>query len=150
VLEDAAGLRTTLDRTDRAIWNATGMHTDLMRPPFGSRDWLVLGEARKLGYTPVMWSVPLAREWEYPSASTIAARVLPYVRDGAIIDLHDGNEGLLCARMHLAAHVCDRRSVVGATKLIVDALKRDGYRFVTIPELLELERPTHIAVRAGG
>jgi peptidoglycan-N-acetylglucosamine deacetylase len=139
VLYDQAGLRRTLQRTDQAIFAATGAHTRIMRPPFGSRDWLVLDEVRKLGYTPVMWSVPLANDWEYPPAHVIAARVLRYVGDGSIIDLHDGNRGIVCARAHVSPRVCDRSGDVGATKLIVETLKRRGYRFVTIPELLRLQ-----------
>lgn len=139
VLDDAKALRTTLERTDRAIYAAAGVHPRIMRPPFGGRDWLVIGEARALGYTPVMWSVPLPKDWEYPPARVIATRVLRYVDDGAIIDLHDGNEGILCVRRHLSPRVCDRSADVAATKLIVDALKQRGYRFVTIPELLEIK-----------
>lgn len=137
VLDDSASLRETLERTDRAIFAATGTHTKIMRPPYGGRDWLVLGEVRKLGYTPVMWSVPLANDWEYPPANVIADRVLRYVGDGSIIVLHDGNRGILCSRTHQPPHVCDRSADVDATRLIVQALKRQGYRFVTIPELLE-------------
>lgn len=137
VLDDSDSLRETLERTDRAIFTATGTHTRIMRPPYGGRDWLVLGEVRKLGYTPVMWSVPLAKDWEYPPAKVIADRVLRYVGDGSIIVLHDGNRGIVCSRTHQAAHLCDRSADVVATRLIVQALKRQGYRFVTIPELLE-------------
>ncbi len=82
LLYDGTGLRKTLERTDAEIYAATGVHTRIMRPPFGARDWLVLGEVRKLGYTPVMWSVPLANDWEYPPARVIASRVLRYVGDG--------------------------------------------------------------------
>ncbi len=151
VLYDPAALRNTLERTDAAIFRATGTHTHIMRPPYGGRDWLVLHEVRKLGYTPVMWSVPLANDWEYPPAATIAARVLRYVGDGSIIDLHDGNRGLLCGREKIAPHVCDRSSDVEATRLIVEELKRRGYRFVTIPQLLEANRTgiTRTAVRAN-
>jgi len=137
VLADSDSLRETLQRTDRAIFAATGTHTRIMRPPYGGRDWLVLGEVRKLGYTPVMWSVPLAKDWEYPPAKVIAQRVLQYVGDGSIIVLHDGNRGIVCAHTRQPPHVCDRSSDVEATRLIVQALKREGYRFVTIPELLE-------------
>lgn len=146
VLDDAAGLRQTLQRTDEAIYAATGSHTRIMRPPYGGRDWLVLDQARRLGYTPVMWSVPLANDWEYPPAPVIARRVLRYVADGSIIDLHDGNRGIICARQRVAPHVCDRSGDVEATRLIVEALKRRGYRFVTIPELLS----TRTSARAGG
>jgi peptidoglycan/xylan/chitin deacetylase (PgdA/CDA1 family) len=141
VLYDETGLRRTLQRTDEAIFTATGLHTRIMRPPFGSRDWLVLDEVRKLGYTPVMWSVPLANDWENPPARVIAARVLRYAGDGAIITLHDGNRGIVCGRANVAAHLCDRSSDVEATRLIVNTLKREGYRFVTIPELLRLPSP---------
>jgi len=154
VLDDARGLQETLDRTDAAIYQAAGLHTRIMRPPFGGRDWLVLDEVRKLGYTPVMWSVPLAKDWEYPPARVIADRVLRYVGDGSIIDLHDGNRGIVCSGSRIAPHVCDRSTDVEATRLIVESLKRQGYRFVTIPELLRLEREPgavkRTAARAGG
>lgn len=139
VLYDGANLRRTLERTDAAIYAAAKLHTRIMRPPYGGRDWLVLQEVRKLGYTPVMWSVPLANDWEYPPARVIAARVLRYVGDGAIIDLHDGNQGIVCARARLAPRVCDRSADVEATRLIVSTLRREGYRFVTIPELLRMQ-----------
>lgn len=131
----------SLDRTDQAIYIATGHRTRLMRPPFGSRDWSTMQVARKLGYTVVMWSVPLARDWEYPPPGTIAKRILPYVSDGSIIVLHDGNRGQVCGKK-LSAHVCDRSSDIEATKMIVDSLKKQGYRFVTIPELITLGKST--------
>ncbi len=149
VLDGQSGLRRTLERTDRAIFEATGIHTRIMRPPFGSRDWLVLGEVRKLGYTPVMWSV-IANDWEYPPARVIAARVLRYAGDGAIIDLHDGNRGIVCARMHAVGRLCDRSADIAATRLIVESLKRRGYRFVTIPELLRMQFSRRTVSRAGG
>jgi peptidoglycan/xylan/chitin deacetylase (PgdA/CDA1 family) len=130
----------SLQRTDAAIYAASGIHTRLMRPPFGARDWIVMDVARKLGYTVVMWSVPLARDWEYPTAQVIAQRIVPKVSDGAIIVLHDGNRGQLCGPNHLPAHVCDRSSDIEATRLIVDSLKARGYRFVTIPELMSLRK----------
>ena len=132
-----SALRATLTRTAAAIRAAANVRTDLMRPPFGARDWLVLDEARELGYTPVMWSVPLARDWEDPPARVIAARILPNVRDGSIIVLHDGNRGIVCRRASVA-HTCDRSADIAATQLIVSALKARGYRFLTIPQLLRL------------
>ncbi|HKU66293.1 MAG TPA: polysaccharide deacetylase family protein [Candidatus Baltobacteraceae bacterium] len=133
-------VRSSLQRTDAAIYAATGMHTHLMRPPFGARDWIVMQVARKMGYTVVMWSVPLARDWEYPPARVIAQRILPLVNDGAIVVLHDGNRGQLCGPRRLPAHVCDRSSDIEATRLIINALKAQGYRFVTIPELISLRK----------
>jgi peptidoglycan/xylan/chitin deacetylase (PgdA/CDA1 family) len=140
ILLSRSHIRTSLQQTDDAIYAATRTHTQLMRPPFGARDWIVMQVARRLGYTVVMWSVPLARDWEYPPARVIAQRVLPHVTDGSIIVLHDGNRGQLCAINHLAPHVCDRGSDIEATRLIVENLKARGYRFVTIPQLITLRK----------
>lgn len=131
-------VRASLGKTDAAIYSAVHEHPHLMRPPFGARDWIVMQVARKMGYTVVMWSVPLARDWEYPPAKVIAQRVLPNVSDGSIIVLHDGNRGQLCAAQHLNPHVCDRRADIEATRIIIDRLKREGYRFVTVPQLIAL------------
>lgn len=134
-------VRHSLQRTDVAIFAATGLHARLMRPPFGARDWVVMQVARKLGYTVVMWSVPLARDWEYPPAQVIANRILSHVADGSIVVLHDGNRGQLCATWHLNPHICDRSQDVAATRLIVNRLKREGFHFVTIPQLIAAGRP---------
>jgi hypothetical protein len=54
--------------------------------------------------------------------------------------LHDGNRGQICGPNRLPAHVCDRSSDIEATRLIVDHLKAQGYRFVTIPQLISLRK----------
>lgn len=138
ILLSRSHVRASLQQTDAAIYAATHQHTHLMRPPFGARDWIVMQAAHRLGYTVVMWSVPLARDWEYPPPRVIAQRVLPHVTDGSIIVLHDGNRGQLCGAERLSPHVCDRSSDIEATRLIVQRLKAEGYRFVTIPQLIRL------------
>jgi peptidoglycan-N-acetylglucosamine deacetylase len=145
ILMNAAQVRSSLAKTDDAIFRAAGVHTRIMRPPFGARDWLVLDQARSLGYTPVMWSVPLAKDWEEPPAQTILDRILPYVRDGSIIVLHDGNRGIVCANKR--ARTCDRHSEIEATRLIIERLRSQGYSFVTVPELLALKGSMHMRAR---
>jgi peptidoglycan/xylan/chitin deacetylase (PgdA/CDA1 family) len=137
----------SIQRTDAAIQAAAGVHTRLLRPPFGARDWIVMRAAQRLGYTVVMWSAPLARDWEYPSADLIAQRVLTEIGDGSIVVLHDGNRGLLCGAQHMSPHVCDRSADIAATQMIVDELKKRGYRFVTIPELISAGRAMHTHAR---
>jgi peptidoglycan/xylan/chitin deacetylase (PgdA/CDA1 family) len=138
IVMDPEHVRDSLLRTDSAIYRAANIHTRIMRPPFGARDWIVLDQARRMGYTPVMWSVPLAHDWENPPPQVIASRIVPYVHDGSIIVLHDGNRGQLCAQQHLSPRVCDRNNDIEATRLIVDELKRKGFRFITVPELMAL------------
>jgi len=128
VLETRRHIASELALTDDAIFKATGLHTKLFRPPFGARDYAVIQVARAMGYQVIMWSVPLARDWEDPPPQVIANRILRYVRAGSIIVLHDGNKG----------KGGDREPTVEATKLIVTQLRAQGYQFVTVPQLIAL------------
>jgi len=137
IVQTRTAVRHELERTDAAVAKITGRHTTLMRPPFGSRDFAVIGVAHKLGYHVVMWSVPLPRDWEQPGDATITRRVTENVVDGGIIVLHDGNRGILCGREpRTPRRTCDRSQDVAATREIIDTLRRRGFRFVTIPQLI--------------
>ena len=136
IVDTPGAVTQSIQRTDSAIYAASGVHPKLFRPPFGSRDWIVMRAAQRMGYTVVMWSAPLPRDWEYPTAQQIAQRVLRVAGDGTILVLHDGNRGQLCAKAHLNPHVCDRSADIAATQIVIDRLKRQGYRFVTIPQLI--------------
>jgi peptidoglycan-N-acetylglucosamine deacetylase len=117
-----------IDEAEAAIATAAGVHPTIFRPPFGARDFLVLQIAHDRGYKVIMWSVPLPSDWTNPPPAVIAQRVLKNVKNGSIIVLHDGNKGMYG----------NRSSTVAATKLIVTALLNEGYRFVTVPELIRL------------
>jgi peptidoglycan/xylan/chitin deacetylase (PgdA/CDA1 family) len=147
IVESRPAIRRELERTSVEIARVTGVRPDLMRPPYGSRDFAVIAEAHKLGYRVVMWSVPLPRDWEQPGVATIVARIVDNVQDGSIIVLHDGNRGLICggAGVHPPRRVCDRSQEVGATREIVTTLHRRGYRFVTVPQLIADARPRSAA-----
>jgi peptidoglycan-N-acetylglucosamine deacetylase len=136
VLERSRHIEREISATDDVIFRETGVHTRLFRPPFGVRDYAVINTARRMGYQIIMWSAPLPKDWESPPPAIIRDRVLRYVKDGDIIVLHDGNRG----------KAGNRENTVEATKLIVEALRERGYRFVTVPELLHLgyveTRPT--------
>jgi peptidoglycan/xylan/chitin deacetylase (PgdA/CDA1 family) len=128
VLETRRHIQRQIEMTDQAIFEASGEHTKLFRPPFGARDYAVIQVAHDLGYQVIMWSVPLARDWERPAPQVIADRVTRRVTNGSIIVLHDGNKGI----------GGDREPTVEATKLIVQELRAQGYQFVTVPELMRL------------
>jgi peptidoglycan-N-acetylglucosamine deacetylase len=128
ILESSPHVAREIAQTDAAIQKAAGVRTRLFRPPFRERDYAVISVARKMGYQVIMWSVPLPRDWENPPPTVVRDRVLRYVKDGDIIVLHDGNRG----------KSGNRQVSVEATKLIVEALLKQGYRFVTVPELLRL------------
>jgi len=128
VLETRRHIHNELAATDQAIFDATGQHTTLFRPPFGARDYAVIQVAHDMGYQVIMWSVPLARDWENPPPQVIADRIVRHVSNGSIIVLHDGNKG----------KAGDRGPSVEATKLIVTQLRAEGYQFVTVPQLIAL------------
>lgn len=130
-----SSLRTSLERTSNAIRSATGITPTLMRPPFGQRDPLVLQTVRTLGMTPVMWSVPLARDWRQPPAQTIVHRLLAHVHAGDILVLHDGDRGILCARPEMIRSRCNRTAEIEAVRLLIPALRARGFHLVTVTQL---------------
>ena len=121
----AAAAHSEVARGAAAIRRVTGVHPRILRPPFGAFDGRIAGAsglAADLGQTLIMWSVE-TRDWATRSPLQVAAGTLRRVHPGAIVLLHDGGG--------------DRAHVVTATRWLVGHLARDGYRFVTVPELLE-------------
>jgi peptidoglycan/xylan/chitin deacetylase (PgdA/CDA1 family) len=112
-----------LGNTARLIYETTGIRTSLMRPPGGNLKGALVPYALKQQQTAVMWSVE-SHDY-YVSAPLIVDNVLRGVRSGSIVLMHDGGG--------------DRSATVQALPQILDTLKRQGYRFVTVPELLEMQ-----------
>jgi peptidoglycan/xylan/chitin deacetylase (PgdA/CDA1 family) len=137
-VQTRAQIRRELTRTSSLLFRIAGVRTHVMRPPFGARDFAVIDEAKKEGYTVVMWSVPLPKDWEQPGDHVIATRVVEHVQDGSIMVLHDGNRGLVCGNAGIPAQQCDRGQDVAATREIILMLRARGFTFVTIPQLLAL------------
>ncbi len=71
----------------------------------------------------------VAWDWTCPGVNKIAKNVLKSVAPGSIILLHDG-DGDNNDRIR------DRSQTVAATELIIKNLREQGFRFVTISELL--------------
>ncbi|MGD1993070.1 MAG: polysaccharide deacetylase family protein [Anaerolineae bacterium] len=120
-------------RTHRLIARATGQAPKLFRPPRGHYDPLFFAGLRiTMGYTVVLWSLA-AKDWRGDSAAQITTRVVAGAGPGTIVCLHDGagdaGEG--------ASE--DRSQTVAALPLIIDRLTEEGYRFVTVTAMLELD-----------
>ncbi|KKQ32370.1 MAG: Polysaccharide deacetylase [candidate division TM6 bacterium GW2011_GWF2_37_49] len=70
-------------------------------------------------------------DWSRPGIKKIVKNVMKSVRHGSIILLHDGD----------GDHndkITDRSQTVQATNIIIQRLKDQGYKFVTISELLKM------------
>lgn len=105
-----------------------GLRPALYRPPWLLRvpatDSVIAAE----GMRTVSGEFCHALEVFQPRASMIANGVLAKVRPGSIIICHDGWDG----------HEGNRASTVAAAEIVIDRLLEDGYRFVTVDQMLNL------------
>ncbi|WP_249301400.1 polysaccharide deacetylase family protein [Qiania dongpingensis] len=101
--------------TNDAIYNVTGKIPEYIRPPFGSWDKEL---ECAVNMTAVLWNVD-PRDWQVQDTDTVVKHVLNHVENGSIILLHDVYG-----------------TSVEAAFQIVDALKEQGYTFVTVDELI--------------
>jgi peptidoglycan/xylan/chitin deacetylase (PgdA/CDA1 family) len=111
-----------------AIERVTGVRPKLFRPPRGYLNYRVHTAAQLCGFTVVLWTVS-ADHHDAPTPEAMAQRVFKLVHPGAIVLMHDGR-------------IPTRWKDVKALPLILDGLRRQGYRFVTVSELLSLSHPT--------
>ncbi|MEU8764128.1 polysaccharide deacetylase family protein [Streptomyces sp. NPDC048659] len=111
-------VREELARTQDAIAKITGTKPTLMRPPQGRTDDTVADVSRELGLAQVLWSIT-AKDYSTTDTALIRKRVLDQAHRDGIILLHDIYDG-----------------TVPAVPGIIEELKRQGYTFVTVPQLL--------------
>ena len=113
-----------LQKTHDIIEQTTGAPPKVMRPPYGSftvnqRAWA----HKKWGYKTIMWDVdPL--DWKFRNASRVHSAIVQRAVPGSIILAHD---------IH--------KTTVDAMPQTFDDLLEKGFKFVTVSELLAMDRP---------
>ncbi len=113
-------------RADDAIALAAGFSPRLYRAPFGHWSRTMLGTLDAHDYSAIGWDVD-SRDWDISATSDeIVANVVSNAHPGAIVLMHDGG---------LGGGDPDRQRTLAALPRIIDALQRDGYRLVTVPEI---------------
>ncbi|WP_392530545.1 polysaccharide deacetylase family protein [Nostoc sp. C117] len=123
---DAATVASEINRTADIIYKTTGVKTTLFRPPGGFLNNGLADYAKNEKYAVMMWSEESGdAQRRSPQASGMVKNVLRNAKPGGIVLMHDGGG--------------NRSRTVQALPQIIDALKVQGYRFVTIPELLEIQ-----------
>lgn len=109
----------------RAIAAAGAPSPRLFRPPYGTYDDTTRALLRRARMVTVLWSID-SRDYTRPGVAGIVQNVVSNAKPGAIVLMHDAGG--------------DRSETIAALPQIVSQLRRQGYRFVTVPRLL-LENP---------
>ncbi|WP_293270984.1 MULTISPECIES: polysaccharide deacetylase family protein [unclassified Microcoleus] len=122
---DAATAASEIDRTAKLIYETTGVKTTYFRPPGGVLTNGLAKYAKEQNYSVVMWSVTSADTDPRAQPEAFVENVLKNAKPGAIVLMHDGGG--------------DRSRTIKALPEMIAGLKQQGYRFVTIPELLEMQ-----------
>jgi peptidoglycan-N-acetylglucosamine deacetylase len=118
-------IRKELRKTKQTIFDLTGFSPHLFRPPGGFYNETIINAAYQEGYIVVMWSWHQdTYDWKQPGVSNIVKKVLSNARNGDIILFHD--------------YGGDRRQTIEALKQILPELKKRGYQFVTVSEMLQM------------
>lgn len=125
-------IRDELRRAQEGIQAATGRVPSLFRTPHGWYGPQVISTAEDLGLRCVGWSV-MAWDWNRPPADTIRRRILRGSSPGGISLLHDGQDTDAFPR-------ADRSRTIAAVPRIIDSMREEGYSFVTVPDLISLDR----------
>jgi peptidoglycan-N-acetylglucosamine deacetylase len=123
---DTATAASEINRTADIIYKTTGAKTALFRPPGGFLNNGLAAYAKNNQYAVMMWSEESGdAERRSPQTSGLVKNVLKSAKPGAIVLMHDGGG--------------NRAKTVKALPQIISSLKAQGYRFVTVPELLEMQ-----------
>ena len=114
-------IKKEIESVNVRLQELTGKTPKYFRPPFGEYDNKLLENVAALDMVGVQWSVD-SLDWKGLSGEEIAKRVLSRVHNGAIILFHNNSD-----------------DVLDALPIILPKLKADGYKCVSIDELVMTE-----------
>lgn len=120
-------IRDEIIKGSKTIKSITGNAPTFFRPPGGYLSYAMVDIVQEEGLIIAYWTWQQdSKDWQ---AGTSSARIADHIRDniepGQIIVLHDG--------------AANGMQTVKAMDIVIPALKKDGYQFVTLSRLLELE-----------
>lgn len=118
-------LENELKKTNEIIFDITGTSSKLYRPVGGSYNELTVDTAMQNGFKVVLWSWHQDTEdWKRPGTNKIVTKVLSGAKPGDIVLFHDAGG--------------NRSQTVKALEVILPELKKQGYEFVTVSDLLSI------------
>jgi polysaccharide deacetylase family sporulation protein PdaB len=111
---------------EKVLAKLTGYKPSLFRSPYGSLDSQKIKEIAALKYKVIAWNVD-SLDWKSLTEEQVMYNILENVREGSIILQHSSG-----------SEEEDLTGTVGALPRIIEVLEKEGYEFVTIPELLDI------------
>ncbi|MDN4070539.1 polysaccharide deacetylase family protein [Paenibacillus vini] len=120
-LEEA---RAEIQQADERIRQITGQPVLSFRPPYFGVNEDILSLAAEFGYTSIGTVNGEAKDWEQPGVEFILDHTRPTIENGSIFMFHDGYG--------------ERAQTIEAVQVLLEELAAEGYRFLTVSELLEL------------
>lgn len=119
-----------VNQTSDTIFSITGTKPNLFRPVEGYYTDELVKESVKNGYKIVMWSWHQDTEdWKNPGVNKIVNTVLNGLGNGNVVLFHDGGG--------------NREQTVQALEKILPELKNQGYRFITISQMIRLQNDSN-------
>ncbi|HJV46142.1 MAG TPA: polysaccharide deacetylase family protein [Bacillota bacterium] len=114
-----------IKKTERIIHKIVGRRPDHFRSPYGEISPSILKATYESGYQLINWSID-PRDWDrHRTAEVMTGSIQNKIRPGDIVLFHDGGG--------------NQKEMLEAVKNLIHTLKLNGYHFVTISELMELE-----------
>ncbi len=112
-------VRADLSKSHQIIVQATGVPPKTIRPPYGAITTDLKGWIKsEFGYPSIMWSVD-PEDWKRPGSSVVTRRLVSGASPGGILLVHD---------IHAPT--------IDAMPSTLDQLLAQGYRFVTVTQLI--------------
>jgi peptidoglycan/xylan/chitin deacetylase (PgdA/CDA1 family) len=120
-----------------AIFKVAGVKPHLYRPPHGKKSPWEIDGVQDAGMIEVTWDISANDQhimgvFGKPTPEKYASEIVKLAKPGGIILLHDCHGAILNPPGY------DVNVTVKALPLIIEQLQAQGYKFVTVPELLDV------------
>jgi peptidoglycan-N-acetylglucosamine deacetylase len=131
-----------LVETGNRVRAAAGVVPRLVRPPYGADCERVARIAAEIELGPTVFWTFTTKDWRAKKPEPIVEKILGQVTPGAVVLMHDAVAPQPRPwNRRVARATRSRRPTIAALAEALDVLTSDGYRFVTVSELLEAGRP---------
>lgn len=124
-------IRAELESTDQLLRELGYAAPIPFRSPYGNSLFMLPYVLKQRQQANILWTVQM-NDWKPEQPDIMMALLAPEFKPGAIILLHDGDG---------ESEGADRSNTVTVVRQILEKYQAEGYRFVTVSELLANGRP---------